>query len=82
MVLETNERTIFRGMLRVTCGSYHPGTNSNGKPLSLLCPKEQREEIALLKSSERPGATEVGWRGLSGRRRSPGLNLQPRAERE
>lgn len=60
------------------CSSCHPGTNSNGKPLSLLGPKEQREEIALLKSSDRPGATG-GGRGLSGRSYSPG-GIQPLPE--
>lgn len=48
MVQETfNEGIIFRE-LRVTWGSCHPETNCGGKPLSLLGPKEQREEIAFL----------------------------------
>lgn len=55
MVQDFNEGVTFRewAELRVTWGSCHPETNSNGKLLSLLGPKEQREEIAFIPGVQR-----------------------------
>lgn len=51
MVQETLIKGLFSeewAELRVTWGSCHPETNSNGKLLPTLGPKEQREEIAFV----------------------------------
>ena len=82
MVLETNERIIFRGRpeLRVTCGSCHPQNQPQWKSVITIRSKGAKRRNSFTGVQRESWSHTWGWDGgLSGRNYGLGW-IQPLSE--